>query len=207
MIVQIKNLDMDTNGFRQSNIFSTPIGSYVLNAEDLSDWILDMSKNDSGVKRSNLGGWHSGDYKKPSPEFETLWSMIDRSVNHFHEQQGLFSNVYITSLWFNVNHFGSSNSPHTHPNSIWSGVYYIKTPENCGSIGFVNPNVSQSWIIPKSIMSDEAAKDKFLQTFLIKPEKNVLYVFPSWLQHFVDANMSQEERISLSFNTKLVNIT
>mgnify|MGYP001319873862 CR=1 FL=1 len=47
----------------------------------------------------------------------------------------------------------------------------------------------------------------FTQTFFVKPEKNVLYVFPSWLQHFVDANMSQEERISLSFNTKLVNIT
>ena len=53
----------------------------------------------------------------------------------------------------------------------------------------------------------ENSEDNFRQTFMVKPEKNVLYVFPSWLQHFVDANMSQEERISLSFNTKLVNIT
>ena len=50
---------------------------------------------------------------------------------------------------------------------------------------------------------DENAKDNFTQTFFVEPEKNVLYVFPSWLQHFVDANMSQEERISLSFNTNL----
>ena len=50
---------------------------------------------------------------------------------------------------------------------------------------------------------DENAKDNFTQTFFVKPEKkNVLYV-PSWLQHFVDANMSQEDRISLSFNTNL----
>ena len=197
---------MTQDDFRISNLFSTPLASYVLKVDDLSEWILDMSKQDSGVKRSNLGGWHSDDYANPSPEFETLWSMIDRSVNHFHEQQGLIGNVYISSMWFNVNYHGSSNSPHTHPNSIWSGVYYIKTPENCGSIGFLNPNVSQAWIIPKSIMN-EKAEDNFLQTLLVKPEKNVLYVFPSWLQHFVDANMSQEERISLSFNTKLVNIT
>ena len=128
--------------------------------------------------------------------------MIDRSVNHFHRQQGLSSCVYISSLWFNINYYGSSNIPHTHKGSIWSGVYYIKTPENCGSLGFLNPNLVSTWDIPKSIM-DENAKDNFTQTFFVEPEKNVLYVFPSWLQHFVDANMSQEERISLSFNTNL----
>ena len=188
--------------FRKSNLFSTPIGSYVLDANDLSEWVLQLSKTEAGVQKSNRGGWPSSLFEMPSPEFENLWSMIDRSVNHFHRQQGLSSCVYISSLWFNINYYGSSNIPHTHKGSIWSGVYYIKTPENCGSLGFLNPNLVSTWDIPKSIM-DENAKDNFTQTFFVKPEKNVLYVFPSWLQHFVDANMSQEERISLSFNTNL----
>ena len=126
----------------------------------------------------------------------------DRSFcNHFHQQQGLSSCVYISSLWFNINYYGSSNVPHTHRGSIWSGVYYIKTPENCGNLGFLNPNLVSTWDIPKSIM-DENAKDNFTQTFLSN-QKKCFVCFSSWLQHFVDANMSQEERISLSFNTNL----
>ena len=188
--------------FRESNLFSSPIGSYVLDANDLSEWVLQLSKTEAGVQKSNRGGWHSSLFEMPSREFANLWSMIDRSVNHFHQQQGLSSFVYISDLWFNINYYGSSNVPHTHKGSIWSGVYYIKTPENCGNLGFLNPNLVSTWDIPKSIM-DENAKDNFTQTFFVEPEKNVLYVFPSWLQHFVDANMSQEERISLSFNTNL----
>ena len=188
--------------FRESNLFSSPIGSYVLDANDLSEWVLQLSKTEAGLQKSNRGGWHSSLYEMPTTEFENLWSMIDRSVNHFHQQQGLSSFVYISDLWFNINYYGSSNVPHTHKGSIWSGVYYIKTPENCGNLGFLNPNLVSTWDIPKSIM-DETAKDNFTQTFFVEPEKNVLYIFPSWLQHFVDANMSKEERISLSFNANL----
>jgi len=184
------------------NLFSTPIGSYDLTTDDLSEWVLQMSKTEYGVQKSNRGGWHSSLYEKPSSEFENLWSTISDAVNHFHQQQGLIGSVYISSLWFNVNYYGSSNVPHTHRGSIWSGVYYIKTPEDCGSLGFLNPNLVSTWNIPKSIMN-ENAKDNFTQTFPVKPEKNVLYIFPSWLQHFVTTNMSREERISLSFNTNL----
>ena len=83
---------------------------------------------------------------------------------------------------------------------VWCLLY--QDTRECGNLGFLNPNLVSTWDIPKSIM-DENAKDNFTQTFFVEPEKNVLYVFPSWLQHFVDANMSQEERISLSFNTNL----
>ena len=39
--------------------------------------------------------------------------------------------------------------------------------------------------------------------FLSNQKKMFCMFFQNWLQHFVDANMSQEERISLSFNTNL----
>ena len=42
--------------FRKSNLFSTPIGSYVLDANDLSEWVLQLSKTEAGVQKSNRGG-------------------------------------------------------------------------------------------------------------------------------------------------------
>ena len=37
----------------------------------------------------------------------------------------------------------------------------------------------------------------------IKPKENMLVVFPAWVPHAVEINLSDEERISLSFNFKL----
>ena len=37
----------------------------------------------------------------------------------------------------------------------------------------------------------------------IAPKENMLVIFPSWVPHAVEINLSDEERISLSFNFKL----
>ena len=37
----------------------------------------------------------------------------------------------------------------------------------------------------------------------ISPKENMLVVFPAWVPHAVEINLSDEERISLSFNFKL----
>jgi uncharacterized protein (TIGR02466 family) len=42
----------------------------------------------------------------------------------------------ITTCWAIVNGKFASDSVHNHPNSILSGVYYLKAPENCGGIYF-----------------------------------------------------------------------
>tara|TARA_Y100000746_G_C15417425_1_gene412840 strand:- start:1030 stop:1185 length:156 start_codon:yes stop_codon:yes gene_type:complete len=38
---------------------------------------------------------------------------------------------------------------------------------------------------------------------IIVPKENMLVVFPAWLPHALEINLSDEERISLSFNFKL----
>jgi uncharacterized protein (TIGR02466 family) len=42
-------------------------------------------------------------------------------------------------MWANINPPGGYNRPHMHPNSLWSGVYYIKTPKNCGHLKLEDP--------------------------------------------------------------------
>lgn len=36
-----------------------------------------------------------------------------------------------------------------------------------------------------------------------RPEDNYLFLFPAWLKHSVTPNLSQEERISISFNISI----
>ena len=42
---------------------------------------------------------------------------------------------------------------------------------------------------------------------MVKVQNGTLLVFPSYLQHSVDANMSDEERISISFNIMFSSFT
>ena len=45
----------------------------------------------------------------------------------------------IDNMWANVSQFGAHNRNHTHPGSHFSFVYYLQSPEKCGSIWFSDP--------------------------------------------------------------------
>ena len=42
------------------------------------------------------------------------------------------------NMWANINPPGGYNRPHVHPNSHFSGVYYIKAPKNSGKLFLMN---------------------------------------------------------------------
>ena len=108
----------------------------------------------------------------------------------------------ITTCWGIINRKLASNSVHNHPNSILSGVYYLKTPENCGGIFFSDPRPASQMIVPPSIEFN-------LWTFpkiTYKAREGTMLIFPSWLLHGVEMNMSDEDRVCISFNIGIVPI-
>ena len=38
----------------------------------------------------------------------------------------------------------------------------------------------------------------------ITPNSNMLLIFPAWLEHKVDANLKNDSRISVSFNSNII---
>ena len=108
-------------------------------------------------------------------------------------------------MWININGTGNFNRYHIHPNSLMAGVYYIKTPENCGDLNFERPDVDsisyyKAFIKKQSIVFDE-------QTFSemnIPAEENNLCIFPPYIRHMVKPNLSNDVRISISFNMQAV---
>ena len=65
-----------------------------------------------------------------------------RMQNEIFQEEWLESEPIIGNMWANINPPGGYNRPHLHPNSHFSGVYYIKAPENSGQIVFNEP---RSW--------------------------------------------------------------
>ena len=183
-------------------VFPTPIVEDSIDS-DLEQYVMDLSRIDDGVKLSNKGGYQSKHFFKPEKEFEDLWEKIEKKLNHFHKDIAkLKGHVEINEWWFNINYKGCANRQHQHPNSLHSGVYYIKTPEKCGDICFPNPNQTLMWGWSGGLLMESNHINSGIVS--LTPRKNILFIFPSWSNHSVDPNLSDEPRISLSFNTGLI---
>ena len=102
----------------------------------------------------------------------------------------------ITACWATVNAPGRGHAAHAHPNSYFSGVYYVQTQAGADTINFHDPR-SQVGVIRPPVTELIAAN---ADQALVRVSDGTLLLFPSWLQHSVDTNSSDRNRISISFN-------
>jgi len=102
----------------------------------------------------------------------------------------------VTGCWANVNAPGAEHRPHSHPNNYLSGVYYVQVAEGADSINFHDPRPQVGIIRPP--VRELTAENADQVTVMVKDGD--LLLFPGWLQHSVDANLSRRPRISISFN-------
>ena len=86
-----------------------------------------------------------------------------------------------------------------------AGVLWIKIPENCGDILFSAPLNFSTFLEIESYTEDFKEKINYFHSYKFKPEEGKLLIFPSHLEHNVNENKSNEDRISISFNMILDN--
>ena len=102
----------------------------------------------------------------------------------------------ITGCWATVLATGAMHRIHSHPNNFLSGVYYVRVHPGADTINFHDPR-SQTRIIQPPVYELTAGNT---DQVVVKVMNGNLLMFPSYLEHSVDANTSSEERISISFN-------
>jgi len=182
--------------------FPTPV--YILDIKDkslneqLEKDILDWCNKDKGVSRTNVKGWHSTTDMHEKPEYQRLVNALYEAQNKIYIEEYLDSEPYLGNMWANVNPKGGMNRTHIHPNSLWSGVYYVRTPKNCGHLKVEDPRSVALMSRPR--MKPEKPPARLWRETHFEPIAGRLIMFPSWLTHCVDPNESDELRISISFN-------
>ena len=157
----------------------------------------------SGVKLSNAGGWQSRSIEYPEfsepgtpPQLKKLKMQLDGAVQEASQQAGL-PILHLNNMWFNINGYKDHNMLHDHQNSLISGVLYTHVPEPdiMGNIEFHREDSAIHFIPPLDRYNHFTS-----QKGSYGPKDGMLLLFPSWLKHSVNSNMSQQERYSLSFN-------
>ena len=194
-----------------ADIFPTPLFSYQIADKDgfnayLMEFINRVRKEEGWDEESladkdeTLEHLHSSEQlhqRKDCKRFVDVAMTATREGLEFLHYK--YDDIQMTSFWFNVSRPGYSHRNHVHPNNIISGVYYLKTSPECGSIVFDDPRPQANVLLP-----DVSEVTPFNNhTYAVTPEAGQMIMFPSWLAHRVAINRSKQERISLSFNVML----
>jgi uncharacterized protein (TIGR02466 family) len=201
-----------------NQIFYTPIKcqQFEIDNKALSEFCYDVQKTDTGTKKSNSGNaWQSNSLNivnnlEKNEIFKLLVSNISACGKVFAQELGIVPSVGIQNMWINISKPGGYNINHVHPKSILSGCFYVKTPENCGSIVFTNPirDLMCAYMDYWHLMDEGKLNNSPFShmEWEISPKENDIVLFPSWLAHHVNDNKSNEDRISISFNFATLNI-
>ena len=191
------------NLFFPTPVWATNLDNYKTINEQMYNYIKSNKKNDEkGISKSNVKGWHSNDFnlndKDPQNFIAFILPAIENVMNDMNwdkEKQ----TAKISNMWAIINTGGSANLRHQHGNSTISGAYYVRAPQDCGDIVFYAPRPAPIYSYPnvKSVNFLNA------QVNGISPVEGALILFPSFLDHSVNENKSNEERIVISFNISL----
>ena len=184
-------------------IFITPIlTTQVKDDYNLVEKLYDLKKRDSvGDPKSNVKGWHSKDDLYAHEDFKEITQDII-----FHSQECFDAlNVErkygpeMTGLWGMINPPGARNTVHTHPLNYLSGVLYLKVPKNSGNIVFIEPRPQAEVFEPPR---NPDLSVHLAHSVQWEPKEKELIFFPSWLQHEVQENNSNQDRVIMSFNLR-----
>ncbi len=134
------------------------------------------------------------------PIFADLVKSLDAHVAAF--AQDLEINLdgrelKLEDLWINILPEGGTHASHIHPHSVISGTTYVSMPDGASALKLEDPRHAMMMAHPPR------TKDcrRELRTFVYEaPNVGDVLLWESFIRHEVPMNMSEDERISVSFN-------
>ena len=188
------------NLFFPTPVWTLQLDEYQSINEQMYKFIkITQSKDQQGISKSNIKGWHSKDFNmqenEPKNFIKFILPAIEQVITDMNWEKQKQS-ININNMWAIINTGGSANLRHQHGNSTISGAYYVRAPKNSGDIVFYDPRPAPVYSYPKALNPNLLNA----QVNGISPKEGALVLFPSYLDHSVNENLSNEERIVISFN-------
>ena len=190
-------------------IFPVPIHHVTIDRfeeyrDKLIDYAYDLKKKDEkGRVISNYGGWQSNLFLIHEKNDILHKLLIDIIYNLPVFKKGIGMDCF---AWANINGKGAYNKEHNHPDCHLAGVLWVKTPKDCGIIKFLAPLEFQTFLEIESYTEEFKESFNYYHAYEYPATEGSLLIFPAHLSHLVEVNKSDEDRISFSFNIKLVDV-
>ena len=100
------------------------------------------------------------------------------------------------NMFANEMRLGDNHDQHTHPNSVLSGMMYLKVPNGSSKTTFFDPRPQRTQVaLPR--------REDVMPTWTevsMEPEPGMFLIWESWLPHCVRRTNNIEARVALVFN-------
>ena len=186
--------------FVAHNIWSVPIYQNLISVK--TEWTKFCEVAE--CKRTNdNNGWISTNFNiLDATELQDLKIQILDNVGvYLNHHLEIKNKMRLTTSWITKHDKGDQAQIHSHQNSIISGVYYLKTAENCGDLYF-NRGIGR-----ESFLSETFHFDRIRETTIngnrhrIEVNEGMLLLFPSTVKHGTAVMRTDNfQRIAISFN-------
>ena len=134
------------------------------------------------------------------PIFAEVVKALNAHVAAFAEDLGFDLDgreLKLEDIWINILPEGGIHTSHIHPHSVISGTTYVAMPDGASALKLEDPRSQMMMAAP--VRKKDARRE--LQSFVyVRPRVGDVLLWESWLRHEVPMNMSEDDRISVSFN-------
>lgn len=211
---------LDKNGFLQ--LWPTQfLQREIPNADEANQLLLQLilqqeqqhqnAQSEQGIKNQDMTSDYlsANLFEIDNPVIDWLKACINKSVSDYLLEQGINYDVeWGLQGWANINRRGDYHNMHNHPHSYLSGTYYVQMPQsnaidsiaradlNPGAISFFDPRSQANML---SIRNDAQIDPEHR----VLPKAGMIILWPSFLHHLVHPNLSDQMRVSISFNIVL----
>jgi uncharacterized protein (TIGR02466 family) len=163
---------------------------------------LDRSSENAWALESGKSTGEHDLYLFRAPQMRWLMDTMYPHIYEFWKRMDYRRGVEIipTSGWANLHKHNQTTGEHSHCGGAIkahvSVVYYLKKPANSGNIEFVDPLEYIHKMSPKHVY-DETLGSMYSE---VEADQFDLVIFPSWLKHRTQPNLSNEDRVAISVN-------
>lgn len=166
------------------------------NEKDIIRHVCGFANINDGANWTSIERYLFDNYK----ELKNFKSYCQAQLNHYaHKVLKIDKKqqFYITQSWGNLNTPGTNHHSHIHLNSMISAVYFVTGDS---SPILFERNLS-SYLFPLCEFTTTEFNEFNSDSWRVDNTKDTLLLFPSSLKHSVPNNKTNEERISISFNS------
>ncbi len=184
--------------------------SQVENAEELNNRLLKaIYEIKATIPNSKPRGWCCEVYTTMCTPFGLLEREEFKEIRDVIERKTLnYANALkydvkkhkpkINECWVNVYSTTHSQEVHRHPNSVFSGIYYVKAPKGSAPTLFhsevsdimLEPPITENTLLNTHVTSLDAIEGRMI-------------IFRSWLRHSVLPSTVTEDRVTIAFNATM----
>ena len=159
--------------------------------------------------RSNAGGWQSRGnlLTRSEPCIVRLKDIMESAIFDLlaalvRKDSGERSFRLLFDSWANVCRNGNYNVVHSHPNAMWSIVYYVSSGEPdpsipyCGLLELLDPREATNYIQVVNTVLDAR--------MFVENRPGRMVIFPSWMKHMVHPFIGSGTRVSIACNVNVM---